>query len=110
MEEASVSSLSFSAVLLLRSSSGAKPDELTRLALITESVIVTRPPVVLMPPPLDVAWFLMILLDATFSVPWLEMPPPATAELPLTVQLVSAVVQPELSPTPPTVRQEELPP
>ena len=28
---------------------------------------------------------LMILLEATFSVPWLEMPPPATAELPLDV-------------------------
>ena len=26
------------------------------------------------------------------SVPWLEMPPPATAELPLTVQLVSVAV------------------
>ena len=32
------------------------------------------------------------LLEATFSVPWLEMPPPATAELPLTVQLVSVTV------------------
>ena len=36
----------------------------------------------------------MMLLEATFSVPWLEMPPPAMAELPLTVQLVSVVVLP----------------
>jgi hypothetical protein len=34
-----------------------------------------------MPPPLDVAWFLMILLESTFKVPWLAMPPPTTAEL-----------------------------
>ena len=44
--------------------------------------------------PADVAWLLLMLLEATFSVPWLEMPPPATAELPLTVQLVSVVVLP----------------
>ena len=60
----------------------------------TESVIVALPAVVLMPPPVDVAWFLVMLLEETFSVPWLEMPPPATAELPLTVQLVSVVVLP----------------
>jgi hypothetical protein len=53
--------------------------------------MVALPPVVLMPPPWDVAWFLLILLEETFRVPWLEMPPPATAELPLTVQLVSVV-------------------
>src|SRR5689334_4319687 len=70
----------------------AVPEELTRLALMTESVIVALPPVVLMPPPADVAWFLMILQEATFSVPWLEMPPPAMAELPMMVQLVSVAV------------------
>ena len=31
------------------------------------------------------ARLLLIVLELTFSVPWLEMPPPATAELPLTV-------------------------
>ena len=100
----------------------AVPVELTWLLLMTESVIVTLPPVVLMPPPSDVAWLLMMLLEATFSVPWLEMPPPCDggvaadgavgqrgraarsrcpgrrrsplAELPLTVQLVSVVVPP----------------
>ena len=61
----------------------AVPEELTWLLLMTELVIVALPPVVLMPPPADVAWLLMMLLEATFSVPWLEMPPPATAELPL---------------------------
>ena len=50
------------------------------------------PPVVLMPPPADVAWLLLILLEATLSVPWLPMPPPVEAELPVTVQLVSVVV------------------
>ena len=45
-----------------------------------------------MPPPSDVAWFVMILQEETFSVPWLAMPPPSTAELPLTVQLVSVAV------------------
>ena len=60
--------------------------------LMTESVIVTLPAVVPMPPPSDVAWFLMIVQEETFSVPWLEMPPPSTAELPLTVQLVSVAV------------------
>ena len=55
------------------------------------------PPLLKMPPPMPappappLAWLLMILLEATFSVPWLAMPPPATAELPLTVQLVSVV-------------------
>ena len=44
--------------------------------------------------PWDVAWLLLMLLEATFSVPGLKMPPPATAELPLTVQLVSVVVPP----------------
>ena len=39
--------------------------------------------------PLGVAWFLVILLEETISVPWLAMPPPSAAELPLTVQLVS---------------------
>ena len=45
-----------------------------------------------MPPPSDVAWFLVILQEETISVPWLEMPPPSAAELPLTVQLVSVLV------------------
>ena len=55
----------------------------------------TLPPLLKMPPPMPsppappLALLLMILLEPTFSVPWLEMPPPATAELPLTVQLVS---------------------
>ncbi len=46
------------------------------------------------PPPtaLPGASFLLILLLATLSVPRSEMPPPATAELPLTVQLVSVAV------------------
>jgi hypothetical protein len=34
-----------------------------------ESVIVALPPVVLMPPPADVAWFLTILLEAMIRVP-----------------------------------------
>ena len=75
----------------------------------TESVIVALPAVVLMPPPLDVAWFLMILLEATFSVPWLEMPPPATAELPLTVMPVNVVVPREHLYRPPPLPAAELP-
>jgi hypothetical protein len=43
----------------------AVPDELTRLLLRTESVIVAVPPVVLRPPPADVAWLLLIVLEAT---------------------------------------------
>jgi hypothetical protein len=35
---------------------------------IKEAVIVALPPVMLMPPPVDVAWFLVILLEATVSV------------------------------------------
>jgi hypothetical protein len=51
----------------------------------TESVMVALPPVVLTPPPADAALFLIIVLEATFSVPWLEMPPPLPlVELPLT--------------------------
>ena len=41
---------------------------------------------------MDIAWLLLMLLEETINVPGLEMPPPATAELPLTVQLVSVVV------------------
>ena len=51
-------------------------------------MIVTLPEVVAMPPPSDDAWFVMIWQEETFSVPWLAMPPPSTAELPLTVQVV----------------------
>src|SRR5260370_2221919 len=93
----------------------AVPKEMTKLLLMTESVIVVLPPVVLMPPPADVAWLLLMVLEATFSVPWLEMPPTTTAELPLTVQLVSVVVlgpnwnlPPRLD-TPPPLVLEELP-
>ena len=50
------------------------------------------PPPMPSPPAPPLAWLLMMLLEATLSVPWLKMPPPATAELPLTVQLVSVVV------------------
>ena len=39
----------------------------------------------------------------------LYRPPPFKAELRLTVQLVSVVVPPDLVPTPPPVREEELP-
>ena len=52
-------------------------------------------PVVLMPPPADVAWLLMIVLEATFSVPWLAMPPPATAELSVDGVPVSVVCRGE---------------
>ena len=57
-----------------------------------ESVIVTLPEVVAMPPPSDDAWFVMIWQEETFSVPWLAMPPPSTAELPLTVQVFRLAV------------------
>src|SRR5262249_40634725 len=73
----------------------AVPEELTWLALMKEPVIVALPPVVLRPPPLDVAVLLMMLLEATVSVPWLAMPPPATAELFLTLVPVT-VVEPRL--------------
>ena len=55
-------------------------------------MIVTLPEVVAMPPPSDAAWFVMILQEETVSVPWLAMPPPSRAELPLTVQSVSVAV------------------
>src|SRR3954470_17776211 len=57
----------------------AGPDELTLLLLMTESMIVTPPPVVLMPPPWDAAWLFLMVLEATLSVPSLEMPPPLLA-------------------------------
>src|SRR5271166_1374515 len=72
----------------------AVPVELTWLLLMVELVIVALPPVMLIPPPADVAWFLVILQLDTFSVPWLKRPPPFVAELPLTVQLVSWAVLP----------------
>src|SRR5262245_61221596 len=72
----------------------AVPEESTRLLLMRERVIVALPPVVLMPPPLDVAWLLLILLEATISVLAFQMPPPMTAELPVTVQPVILVVPP----------------
>src|SRR5215831_18103306 len=67
----------------------------TRLPVISEPVSVALPPVVLMPPPWDVAWLLLMVLPATLSVPWLAMPPPATAELfrmllPVTVVVLTA--------------------
>ena len=65
---------------------------MTWLLLMTEPVIVALPEVVVMPPPSDDAWFVMIWQEETVSVPWLAMPPPLTAELPLTVQLVSVAV------------------
>src|SRR5262245_21481179 len=65
--------------------------ESTRLLLITESVSVALPPVVLMPPPLDVAWLSLMVLLATFSVPWLAMPPPTLAVFVLTVLPVRVV-------------------
>ena len=67
----------------------AEPAESTRLALMDEFVSVALPPERLRPPPLEVARLLTTALEATFSVPLLEMPPPVTAELPLTVQPVS---------------------
>src|SRR5262249_23174506 len=66
--------------------------ELTLLALMTELVMVALPPVVLMPPPADAARLLLMVLSATFSVPWLEMPPPTTAELLLTLVPVTVVL------------------
>jgi hypothetical protein len=54
-------------------------------------VAVLPVPVVLMPPPADVAVLLMMLLEVTISVLWLKMPPPMTAVLRLTVQFVSVV-------------------
>src|SRR5262249_59555554 len=66
--------------------------ESTRLPVISVPVRVTLPPVVLRPPPLDVARLLLTVLPATLSVPWLAMPPPATAELSLTVVPLTVVV------------------
>src|SRR5262249_9070490 len=83
--------------------------ESTRLLLITESVSVTLPPLVLMPPPLDVARLLLTVLEATLSVPWLAMPPPATAELLLTVVPLT-VVEPRVALLrPPPLPVAELP-
>ena len=52
------------------------------------------PPPMPVPPAPPLALLLMMLLEATFSVPCVENVPAAaaTAELPLTVQLVSVVV------------------
>ena len=50
-----------------------------------ELVTVAVPPVVLSPPPLELAWFLLTVLESTESVPRLAMPPPTAAELPLTL-------------------------
>src|SRR5947209_8621255 len=72
----------------------AVPEEMTWLLLMKESVIVAVPPVVLMPPPLEVARLLRILLETTFNVALLAMPPPATAELFLTVELSRVRVVP----------------
>src|SRR5260370_25793910 len=74
-----------------------------------ELVIVAVRPVVLMPPPEDVAWLLLMVLEATFSVPWLKRPPPTLAELPLTVLLVSVVVPTEALSRPPPLTVAELP-
>jgi hypothetical protein len=79
------------------------PVELTWLLLITESVIVALPAIVLMPPPFDVAVLLRTLLEATLSVAWLKMPPPSVAEFPLTVQLVSRFVPAALHRPPPVL-------
>ena len=57
-----------------------------------EPVILMVPAVVAMPPPSDAARFVMIWQVETVSLPWLAMPPPLTAELPLTVQSVSVAV------------------
>src|SRR5262245_44298934 len=81
----------------------------TRLLLIREAVRVTLPPVVLRPPPLDVARLLLMVLPATLSVPWLAMPPPAAAELLLTVVPLT-VVEPRVALfRPPPLRVAELP-
>src|SRR5262249_11160964 len=83
--------------------------ESTRLPVMTEAVSVTLPPVVLMPPPLDVAWLLLTAPPATVSVPWLAMPPPAAAELSLTVAPLT-VVEPRVALLrPPPLRVAELP-
>src|SRR5262249_9650543 len=84
--------------------------ERTWLLLITESVIVALlpVPVVLMPPPADVAWLWMMVLAATFSVPWLAMPPPALAELFLTVVPVTVVVPKAALSMPPALAVGEL--
>src|SRR5260370_40816581 len=87
----------------------AVPKEMTRLLLITESLIVALPPVVLMPPPADVAVLLMMLLEATFSLAWLAMPPPATAVLPLTFVPVTVVVPRVALSRPPPLPVAELP-
>src|SRR5262245_54136935 len=83
--------------------------ESTRLLLIREAVRVTLPPVVLMPPPLDVARLLLMVLPATLSVPWLAMPPPATAELLLTVLPLTVVVPRVALFRPPPLRPAVLP-
>src|SRR5262245_10268297 len=59
--------------------------ELTSLFWILESAKVALPPVVLMPPPLDVAVLFSILLLVTARVPALAIPPPARAEFFLTL-------------------------
>src|SRR5262249_29338214 len=83
--------------------------ESTRLLLIAEAMSVTLPPVVLRPPPLDVAWLWLMVLWATSRVPWLAMPPPATAELSLTVVPLT-VVEPRVPLfRPPPLRVAELP-
>ncbi len=65
-----------------------------------------------MPPPRDVAWFFLILLEKTFRVALFSTPPPAPlAELPLTVQLVRVAVLPAkfFTPPPPPTPLAELP-
>ena len=71
------------------------------IALLPLSVLLLSarlPPLLKMPPPMPappappLAWLLMILLDATFSVPGWKCRRRRLAELPLTVQLVSVAV------------------
>ena len=75
----------------------------------------TLPPLLKMPPPMPappappMAWLLMMLLESTLSVPRFAMPPPATAELLLTLVPVTVVEQREALYRPPPFVPAELP-